>query len=89
MTAKWLEEHDTREKVGNMIVMEQFVTMILKEIRVWVKEHKPDTSRIAGKLPEDYQEAKKTAGDNQVRSKQKPLEKVKHWLVFHIQLDTL
>ena len=54
MTAKWLEEHDTREKVGNMIVMEQFVTMILKEIIVWVKEHKPDTSRIAGKLPEDY-----------------------------------
>ena len=54
MAAKWLVEHDTRKRVGDMIVMEQFITMILKEIRVWVKEHKLDASRIAGKLPEDY-----------------------------------
>ena len=59
MAAKWLEECETRAKVIYMIVMEQFITMLPGEIRVWVKEHKPGTSLIAGKLAEDYQEAKK------------------------------
>ena len=34
MAVKWLKEHDTREKVIEMIVMKQFITM-LPEIRVW------------------------------------------------------
>ena len=33
MAVKWLKEHDTREKVMDMIVMEQFITMLLEEIR--------------------------------------------------------
>ena len=52
MAAKWLKEH---KKVIDMIVMEQFITMLLEEIRIWVKVHKPETSMIAGKLVEDYQ----------------------------------
>ena len=39
MAAKWLEECETRTKVIDMIVMEQFITMLPEEIRVWVKEH--------------------------------------------------
>ena len=45
-----------------MIVMEQFTTMLLEEIRVWVKEHKPETSTIAQKLAEDY-DSRKLAED--------------------------
>ena len=30
MEAKWLKEHDIREKVIDMIVMEQFITMLPK-----------------------------------------------------------
>ena len=44
-----------------MIVTKQFITMLPEEIRVWVKECKPETSMIAGKLAEDYQQARKTA----------------------------
>ena len=81
MAVKWLKEHDTREKVIDMIVIEQFITMLPEEIRVWVKEHKPETSMIAGKLAEDYQQARKTAEDDQGRSKDKPPEGGKCCLV--------
>ena len=54
MAAKWFKEYDTRAKVIDMIVMEQFITMLPEEIKVWVKEHKPETSMIAQKLAEDY-----------------------------------
>ena len=67
MAAKSLKEHDTRLKVIDMIVMEQFITMLLEEIRVWVKEHKPKTSMVTGKLAENYQQARKTAEDDQFR----------------------
>ena len=55
MATKWLKECETRAKVIDMIVMEQFITMLPEEISVWVKEHKPGTSMISGKLAEDYQ----------------------------------
>ena len=47
-----------------------------------VKEHKPETSMIAGKLAEDYQRARKTTEDDQGRSKDKPPEGGKHCLVY-------
>ena len=31
MAAKWLKEHDTRERVIDMIVKEQFLTMLLED----------------------------------------------------------
>ena len=81
MAVKWLKEHDTRAKVIDMVVMEQFITMLPEEIRVWVKEHKSETSMIAGKLAEDYQQARKTAEDDQVGSKEKPPEGGRRCLV--------
>ena len=64
-----------------MIVIEQFITMLPEEIRVWVKEHKPGTSMIARKLAKDYQQARKTTDDDQVRSKEKPPDGGKRCLV--------
>ena len=43
--------------------------MLSEEIRVWVKDHKPNTSMIAGKLA-DYQQARKIVEDNQVEDNQ-------------------
>ena len=74
MAGKCLKECETRAKVIDMVVIEQFITMLPEKIRVWAKEHKPGTSMIAGKLAEDYQQARKTADDDQVRSKEKPTE---------------
>ena len=59
-----------------MIVMVQFITMLPEEIRVWVKEHKAETSTIAGKLAEDYQQAQKTAEDDQRRNHQREVDVV-------------
>ena len=59
LVAKWLNECDIRAKVMDMIVMKQFITILpesgLKSMR------KPGTSMIAGKLAEDYQQAKKNS----------------------------
>ena len=70
MAAKWLKENDTRERVIGIIVREQFLTILPEDIRVW--EHKPEIIVITGKLAEDYQQARKTAVDDQTRSKEKP-----------------
>ena len=48
--------------------------MLPEEIRVWVKECKPETSMIAEKLAKDYQQARKTAEDDHIKSKEKPPE---------------
>ena len=64
-----------------MVVMEQFITMLPEEIRVWIKEHKPWISMIARKLAEDYQQARKTTDDDQVRPKEKPPDGGKRCLV--------
>ena len=55
--------------------------MLPEEIRVCLKEHKLETSMIAGKLAEDYQQARKTVEDGQGRSKDIPPEVGKRCLV--------
>ena len=41
------------------LVKEQFVEVLPEEVRVWVKERKPRTSEDAGRLAEDYRQARK------------------------------
>ena len=62
-----------------MIVMDQFISYYVSGREI--KEYKPKTSMIAGKLAEDYQQARKTAEDDQGRSKGEPPEGGKHCLV--------
>ena len=56
-------------KVIDVVPMEQSISILLEKIRVWVKEHKCETTMTAGKLAEDHQQSRKTAEDDQVRSK--------------------
>ena len=54
---KWLKECDSKEKVVNVIIKEQFLNTLPEEVRVWVKERKPATSKEARRLAEDFLQA--------------------------------
>jgi len=41
------------------VVKEQFVEVLLKEVRVWVKERKPRITQETGRVAEDYRQARK------------------------------
>ena len=41
------------------LVKEQFVEVLLEEVKVWVKESKPNTSEKAGRLAEYYRQVRK------------------------------
>ena len=53
------KETKTRDEVVDAVVKEQFMEVLPEEAKVWVKEHKPDTSEKAGSLAEDYRQARK------------------------------
>ena len=59
LAGKWLKSSDTREKVMDSIVKEQFINVLPEEARIWVKERKPGTSKEAGTLAEDFRQARK------------------------------
>ena len=63
LTGKWLKSSDTREKVLDTIIQEQFIDVLPEEARVWVKGRKPTSSADAGKLAEDFQQARKETWD--------------------------
>ena len=56
---KWLQKNDSKEKVIDAIVREQFIDILPEDAKVWVKEHKPDSSEAAGRLAEDFRQARK------------------------------
>ena len=59
LAEKWLKDCRSRQAVLDAVVKEQFVEVLPDEVRVWVKERKPRTSEEAGKLAEDYRQARK------------------------------
>ena len=57
---KWLKVCGPREVVVDAVVKEQLLNTLPQDVRVWVKERKPATSKEAGRLAEDYLQAQKT-----------------------------
>lgn len=52
---KWITPKDkTKEEIGEMIVLEQFLRVINPEIRTWICEHNPTSSRQAAELAETF-----------------------------------
>ncbi len=51
---------DTVEKLQDVLVLEQFVNTLPADVRVWVQEHKPNTSEVAAQLADDYLQARKS-----------------------------
>ena len=59
LAGKWMAEgHTVLEK----LVVEQWANTMLAELRIWVEERKPNTGLEAGRLAEDYLQARRNAG---------------------------
>jgi len=59
LAEKWLKDCRDKEAVVDVVVKEQFVEVLPEEVRVWVKERKPRTTQEAGRLAENYRQARK------------------------------
>ena len=56
-SSKWLQDYGTREEVIQAVTMEQLLNVMPGELKMWVRERKPWTSALAGKLADDYKQA--------------------------------
>jgi len=56
---KWTQGCRSREELKDLIVLEQLVSTLPENVRIWVKERKPKTSAEAGQLADDYAQARK------------------------------
>ncbi|KAL2085987.1 hypothetical protein ACEWY4_019307 [Coilia grayii] len=60
MFRKWIRpEEKTVEEVAEVLILEQFIRTLLPEVRVWVKEHKPQTGQQAAELVENFLAARR------------------------------
>ena len=57
---KWIcPAEKTKEQIGDAIVLEQFLHILNPELRVWVKEHNPQSSKQAADLAEAFMAARR------------------------------
>jgi len=63
---KWTQGCRSREELKDLIVLEQLVSALPENVRIWVKERKPKTSAEAGQLVDDYAQAKKQNNNRDV-----------------------
>ena len=57
---KWMQKYSTVEQIGDIIVMEQFLNSLTPDLRVWIRERKPETTSEAGELADQYEQARKS-----------------------------
>ena len=55
---KWMQGCDNVEAVKDKLVMEQLIETLPSYVHIWVKEHKPKTSKEAGEYANDYFQAR-------------------------------
>ena len=56
---KWSDGCNSVEELRELIVVEQLLDTLPVDIRIWVHERKPKTSAQAGKLADDYMQARR------------------------------
>jgi len=57
---KWMTPHEkTKEQIGDEIIMEQFLKALNPELRTWVKERNPNTSKEAAEMAEAFLAARR------------------------------
>ena len=59
LARKWLSECESAEEAIERIVVEQLVNTLPSDLRIWLSERKPVTSVEAGKLADDYAQARR------------------------------
>ena len=69
---KWLEEFKTVDDVLEKIIVEEFLTTLMADLRIWIAEKKLTTSMVAEKLADDYSQARRQAQlhPNDLRSRE-------------------
>lgn len=56
---RWVwPEQRTKEEIGEIIILEQFLRVLPYEVRTWVKEHEPTDGLTAARLATQYQNAR-------------------------------
>ena len=58
LAKKWTKDCDTIDKLRDVVVFEQLLNTLPKDIRVWVQEHNPKSSEEAAQLANDYIQAR-------------------------------
>ena len=56
---KWLKKHTTVEAVLEVLLIEQLVSAMPTELKVWITEQQPKSSMEAGKLADQFVQARK------------------------------
>ena len=59
LAAKWLKSCKTPEEIRDKIILEQFLNILPEEVRIFVKERKPESAGKAGKLVDDFVQTRK------------------------------
>uniref|UniRef100_A0A803JGK2 SCAN box domain-containing protein n=1 Tax=Xenopus tropicalis TaxID=8364 RepID=A0A803JGK2_XENTR len=70
---KWIQpERKTGEQILEMIALEQFIEILPDKVKLWVQEHRPETSTKAISLAEDFLLARREA-EQRITVRNKPL----------------
>ena len=75
---KWTRECSSVQELRDLIVKEQLLNSLPSDIRVWVSERKPKTSREAGQLADDYLQARRRSQELSRNEQPRRLEKRPH-----------
>ena len=59
LVRKWMAECESVGAVLDKVVVEQLLNAMPSELRVWISERKPATSAEAGRLADDYTQARR------------------------------
>jgi len=62
LAAKWLKSCKSQEEVRDRVVLEQFLSTLPEDVRIFVKERKPKSAEEAGKLADDFSQARRPEG---------------------------
>ena len=68
LASKWLKSCKSAEEVRDKIVLEHFLSMQPEEICIFVRERKPSTSEEAGRLADDFLQARKESSMEKEKS---------------------
>ena len=55
---KWLSDCGSVQEMLEKIAIEQFLSAVTEELRVWIREHKPKTCAEAGHWADEYMQAR-------------------------------
>ena len=59
LATKWMKTCETAAEVRDRVVLEQLLNTLPEEVRVFIRERQPKSSEEAGRLADDYYQARK------------------------------